>query len=128
MMQTALNVLQWTVRVVGVIQIILGLLFWTGNAVSLVPLHMLLGLIIVILLWVVAIMAWRAGVPPALPIVGLVWGAVTLWLGLTQAQIMPGSNHWIIQVVHLLLGLGALGQAEVLIQRMKRGQTSTLAA
>ncbi len=127
-MQGALNAIQWIARVIGLIQIILGLAFWTGNLDNLVPIHMLIGLIIVILLWIVAVMAFRAGVPPALPAVAIIWGILTVWLGLTQDQLLPGGMHWLIQVIHLLVGLGALGQIEAMIMRMKRGRTAMLGA
>jgi hypothetical protein len=37
-----------------VVQLALGVLFWTGNATGLVGLHMLNGIVIVLLLWVMA--------------------------------------------------------------------------
>jgi len=37
--------------------IVLGVLFWTGNALNLIGLHMLLGITLVLLLWALAIMA-----------------------------------------------------------------------
>ena len=40
-----------------------------------------------------------------------------LFLGLTQALLLNGSAHWIVQVLHLLVGLGAIGLAEMLTRR-----------
>jgi hypothetical protein len=34
--------------------------------------------------------------------------------------LLTGDFHWIIQVLHLLVGLGAIGQAEGLAARIKR--------
>ena len=42
---------------------------------------------------------------------------------MTQTQLLPGSWHWVIQVLHLLLGLGAMGQGEGLAARIKRART-----
>ena len=42
-MRITANVLRILVSAIGAIMIALGLLFWTGNAVALLPLHMLLG-------------------------------------------------------------------------------------
>jgi hypothetical protein len=36
---------------------------------------------------------------------------------MTQAQLLPGSFHWIIQVLHLLVGIVALGLADSLARR-----------
>jgi hypothetical protein len=56
----------------------------------------------------------------------IVWGVIVLVLGLTQTQLLPGDFHWVIQVLHLLVGLGAIGQAEGLATRIKNLRTSAL--
>ena len=53
-MKTATTVAQMLVRAAGLVLIVLGLLFWTGNALTLIPIHMLVGVALVILLWVLA--------------------------------------------------------------------------
>src|SRR5947209_4525179 len=118
-MQIATTVAHMLVRVIGVIVIILGVLFWTGNALTLIPLHMLLGFVLVLSLWVLAVLAARAGVQPGFVALAIVWGLIVLILGLTQTQLLPGAAHWVIQVLHLLVGLGAIGQAEGLAARIK---------
>jgi hypothetical protein len=65
-MQSAVTAVQMAIRVLGVIQIVLGVLFWTGNALGLVDLHILNGIVIVLLLWVMAGLAARAGVERSL--------------------------------------------------------------
>src|SRR5579884_2805745 len=60
-MNTAARVAQLTVRVVGLLALILGLLFWGGDARQLIPVHMLLGLIVVIALVVLAVAGMMAG-------------------------------------------------------------------
>jgi hypothetical protein len=47
--------------------------------------------------------------------------------GLTQAQILVGNLHWLIQIVHLLFGIGAMYLAlgiEKRSQQLKRGSQS----
>ncbi|MGH2470165.1 MAG: hypothetical protein ACRDGF_08830 [Chloroflexota bacterium] len=102
-MRIALTTSQWIVRITGVIQLALGALFWTGMALGLVPLHMLSGILLVLALWALA----------------GVWGVVVVAFGLNQAQVLTGSLHWIVEVLHLPLGLGAIGQAENLAARGK---------
>jgi hypothetical protein len=116
-LRTTLTVLQMLIRVIGTIMVVLGVLFWTGNAYSLVNVHMLLGLTLVILLWVVAGLAGRAGVHLALVGLAVVGGLAVPVLGLTQASLLSGPMHWLIQVLHLLLGIGAIGLAETLSRR-----------
>ena len=42
-------------RVCGALAVILGLLFWSGNLMNLIPIHMLLGILVVLSLWVLGI-------------------------------------------------------------------------
>ena len=119
-MKTTATVLQLLVRIIGPILIVLGVLFWTSNATNLIPIHMLLGITLVLLLWALAILVAVAGVHPGVVALALVWGLIVPILGLTQFQLLPGSLHWIVQVVHLLVGLGAIGLAETLARGVKR--------
>lgn len=110
----------------GVILIILGLLFWTGNAGALVPVHMLLGIALVLALWLLAGLAAIAGVNLGLVALAFVWGIIVPILGLTQERLLPNGAHWIIQVLHLLVGITAIALAQVLALRItsRRGQSS----
>lgn len=51
----------------------------------------------------------------------IVWGLLVLSLGLTQTRLLVDpSVHWIIQVLHLLLGIGALSFGEMIARRYRR--------
>lgn len=121
MMKATANVLRILVSAIGVVMIVLGVLFWTGNALTLINLHMLLGIILVLMLWVIAVMALAARVNPLLAVLGLVWGLIVLILGVTQFQLLPGSLHWLIQVLHLLVGLTAIALANILARQIIEG-------
>ena len=116
-MKIAATALQWLIRLLAVVQVILGVLFWTGNALTFIPLHMLSGLLLVLALWVQAGLALRGGVHFGLPAFAVVWGVFVIVLGMTQFSILPGDLHWIIQVLHLAVGVAAVGQAEALARR-----------
>jgi len=118
-MRSTVNALQMAIRVVGVVQLALGVVFWTGNALGLVDLHQLLGILLVLGLWTQAVLAYRAGVPAGLVAVAAVWGLIVPIVGLTQTSLLTGSAHWVIQVIHLLLGIGLLALAENLATRAK---------
>ncbi|HEU4900518.1 MAG TPA: hypothetical protein VFX88_23585 [Actinomycetota bacterium] len=118
-MRSTITGVQMFVRVAGVIQILLGLAFWTGNALGLVDLHQLLGILLVLALWTQAALAHRAGVPGGMVAGAAVLGLLVVIVGLTQRNLLPGSAHWVIQVIHLLLGIGLLGLAENLATRAK---------
>jgi hypothetical protein len=127
-MKTTTTVLQMLVRLTGLLQIILGLLFWTGNADALIPFHMLSGMVLVLALLGLAVIGAVAGVPGRFVALAIVWVVVVPVLGVTQERLLPGSAHWLIQVLHLLLGLGAIGQAENLARRIQAGRPTSLSA
>jgi len=107
-MQLATTIAQWTVRITGIIQVAVGLLFWNGRALPLLNLHMLIGMIFVLALWALAGLAARAGLRPVLVLLAVSWGIVIPVLGMTQQRLLPGPAHWVIQVLHLLVGLVAM--------------------
>ena len=112
---TMFSAARMTVRVVGLAMLILGLVIWTGSADGLVPVHMLLGIVLVLALWTIAVLALQAGTRPALPATAIAWGVLVAGFGMTQAQILPDDSlHVVIQVVHLVFGLVAIGLAEAL--------------
>lgn len=124
-MRAVLTVAQWMVRVTGVVQLLLGLLFWTGDARGLVPLHMILGILLVLALWLVAGLASQAGAPNGLALGAAVTGLILLGLGLTQDSLLPGGGHWLVQVLHLLTGLAAVGAGEALGARVRRARLAS---
>jgi hypothetical protein len=117
--RTATTIFQWLVRVTGLVQLALGLLFWTGSQLQLIPIHMLNGVLVVLGLWVLAGLAAAARVDLRWVALAAVWGVVTIVLGMSQATLLPGDLHWVVQVLHLLVGLGAIGQAESLARRTR---------
>ncbi len=109
------------VRLCGLVLIVLGVLFWLNVATSLEIVHILIGVVLVLGLWALAYFASQAGTPAGQVWLAVIWGVVLPVLGLTQAQVLPGDAHWVIQIVHLLLGIGAVGQAEALGARLRKG-------
>lgn len=119
-MKTATTVAHMTLRVSGLLLILLGLAIWTGRADAAVPVHEFLGFVLVLSLWTLAFFAARAGVSMGWVALAVVWGLIAPILGLTQEHLLTGDWHWTIQVLHLLIGLGAIGQGEALVVRMRR--------
>jgi hypothetical protein len=110
---SAFSAARMTVRGVGLVMLVLGLVIWTGSADGLVPIHMLLGIVLVLALWAVAALAFQAGTRPALPGIAIAWGILTIAFGLAQAQILPDAGeHLVVEVAHLFVGLVAIGLAE----------------
>jgi hypothetical protein len=106
----------WIVRVAGTLELVLGALFWTGHAYTYVPLHIIAGATIVLTLWTVAVLAVIARTHRALAVFGLLWGLALPAFGMRQATLLIGPMHWIVRVIHLLMGLAAMALAGTLGQ------------
>jgi hypothetical protein len=119
-MQATLTISQMLVRITGVLQLILGLLIWPGGAFNLISIHMLLGLVFVVSLWLLAAASTRAGIPVGMAAGVAVGGLVVLVLGMTQASLLQGSLHWVIQILHLVIGMAAVGSGEAIGGRLRR--------
>jgi hypothetical protein len=115
-------VTQILARLILVIQVVLGVLFWTGNAGSLVIVHIAVGLILVLDLWAAIVLGLRAGAPVGLAALALVWSIGMPIFGLIQTGLLPGSAHVVIQVLHLLVGVAAVGLVEGLANAPRRAQ------
>lgn len=122
-MKTAIVIAQMLVRLTGVILIILGVSFWAGRALTLLPVHKQVGYMFVLSLWALAALAARAGASAGSVGLALLWGLVVPVLGLTQDRLLVGDTHWMIKVLHLLVGVGAMGMAEGLAAGIRHTRT-----
>lgn len=106
------------VSLIGIALVVLGILFWTRHALTLLPLHMQLGALFVVCLWVLVGLGLYARVSPTFTLAVLVWSLIVLAFGMAQLRILPGPLHWIIQAAHLLVGLIAMGLGHALARRI----------
>lgn len=98
----------------GLLALILGLLFWTGSALNLISLHMLLGFLAVGALWIIGVAQALADSGSwMIAIVSIVVGALMVVLGLSQSSLIVGDFHWVIRIIHLLLGLLTIGMGHM---------------
>jgi len=120
-MKIANIVIQNVVRILGVILLVLGFLFWSGHHFDLIPVHMRLGEILVTLLWIIAAMGMRAGVKPGLVLGAMFYGLIVVAFAFRMGGLLPGAAHEVIRIVHFLFGLGAIGLVEMIGAKIKRG-------
>ena len=109
----------------GVLVTLLGLALWAGYGYSLLQLHMLLGVLVVLALWTLAAFAAKAGASPGRVALAVVWGLILPILGMTQTQLMVASAHWVIRLLHLLVGIGALAQGDRLARAVRARATGS---
>lgn len=117
-MRTLTLVLVWIVRVAGIVQILLGLSIWIGFGMRYLPVHIQIGFLVVAGLWGLAVLALIVRGRPAQAGFALVWGLALPAFGMAQPEILVGPYHWIIRVLHLLMGLIALGTADALAKHV----------
>jgi hypothetical protein len=118
-------ILRALISVLGICLVALGILFWTGHALSLMRLHMMLGGLFVLTLWGLTALGLMARGTRPLALVVLIWSLIVPALGVEQLQLLPGSDHWIIQVAHLLVGIIAMGLGHSLARRLGRAAVAS---
>ena len=118
-MLRVVRVAQLTVRLTGLLLLILGVLIWSGRT-ELVPSHAALGALFVLALWVLAILGFYSRAGMALSFRAAAWATLVLAFGILQTRMWPGPAHVYIRVVHLFIGIVAIGIGEMLAARIKK--------
>lgn len=119
---------QMILRAAVLLALILGIIFWINPGLpaqnqGLKDVHMLLGFIVVISLWVIGLAqgfvkgGGSFGLALGTFVVGLAVAIVGLW---QESWKDAGANVLLINVIHLLLGLCAVGFGEMIVGRTKR--------
>jgi hypothetical protein len=114
-----INLLRWIARIGGLLALVLGLML-SRVAPSALQIHMTLGVLVAVALAILG--GWAMAKAVSLPIarMSLIWAGATIYIGFAQGRLLPGDNHWIIEVLHALLGIGAIGFAEMLAAALTR--------
>src|SRR5947209_16545207 len=115
----AVRIIRVIAGVAGLGALTLGLLFWIAN-MNFIGLHMLFGLIVALSLLILGIVGVFTGGMRLLGAIGIVYALFVPVFGLTQATLLVGSLHWLIQTAHMLVGLGALALSGILSVRYLR--------
>ena len=119
----ALKVLLPMLRVCGGLLLLLGLIIWTGNGDGLIPVHVTIGVVLIVSLWTIAVIAARAGVSASTVALAIGWGVLVVVLGAVQEDLVTGEWHWTIQVLHLAVSMGAIWWGGHLVQLIRREAT-----
>lgn len=127
-MQKTVAVLQMLARLLGVVQILVGLAIWFGWAKPAVAFHSAIGSLFVLVVSIIAIIALFALSRRTLPLITLLIAGVTLWFGMAQTTLMVDNAHWAVRLAHLLVGLATLGLAEAMAKAVKRHRAAQSAS
>jgi hypothetical protein len=111
----------------GALLLVLGLIIWAGigDHEQLVAVHISIGVVLVLTLWTIAAIAARSGVPARTVSFAAAWGLLVVLFGLAQEDLLTGSWHWTIQVLHVAISMGAIWWGRRLVQLMRRAQSAS---
>jgi hypothetical protein len=110
-----IKLLQWFARIAGLGALVLGLML---SRIPTLNLHMTLGGIVALALAILALWALSARVRIPAAIAGLLWAAATIYVGMRRGRGTVG------EIIHVLLGIGAIGLAEMLAAAITRKRAS----
>src|SRR5256884_9889097 len=101
------RLLQIIVGIAGLCALVLGRFIWIANS-DLTDIHMLFGLLVTLGLLVMSIIALTASGLRIWGMVGIVYAIIVLIFGVSHSTMLVGHLHWLIQTLHLLVGIGAI--------------------
>lgn len=116
----AVAIISMTVRIPFMITVLLGLLLWIAQIPFLYPflniltqinltgIHILLGLVGSIALLVLGTIAIFAKGARLFGVGSILYTLLMVAFGMTQSSILVGNLHWLVQLAHLLIGIGAM--------------------
>src|SRR5690349_16011148 len=107
-----MKLLRMAIRIIVLVEVILGILFWLGAARGLTQLHVGLGFALVLCMLALAGIAVTRRAPIGLAVLVVVWALLLPVVGLGQLHVVSPAAHVAVQIIHLLLGLGAAGVSE----------------
>ena len=106
-------------RLLVAVQVVLGFAIWFGVA-TVTQAHIGLGSLFVLVMWIIALIALFALPSRTLPLITLALGGAIMWFGVAQRTMLIGPMHWTVRVVHLLLGISAMGLIEPMVKAIRR--------
>lgn len=113
--------LQMIIRLLWVVNLVLGILFATGNLGGLVRLHEGFGLVIAICLVILSILAIVRARAVGLGVAGILVAILLPVVGEGQLQVPGAGGHTVAEVIHVLVAIAAIALAEMLGVRLRRG-------
>ena len=126
----AIKISQMVLRAAFLLALILGIVFWINPSLpdksqGIQGIHMLLGITVVLSLWFIGLAQGRLkggsfGLALGTFIVGLAVVIVGLWQTSWKSPAGNSPTDELINIIHLLLGLTAVGFGEMIAARSKR--------
>jgi hypothetical protein len=87
---------------------------------ALMTMHMALGFLTVGALWVIAVAQAVNGGSWLIAASAVIVGAVTIYFGLIHATLMSDEFHWVVQTLHLTIGILTIGLGHMAAARYRK--------
>lgn len=116
-------------RLCGLLALIIGVLYWLQIVQGrIVDVHMMFGILMTLSLWILGFFILRApkGANVGLGIGAFVMGLIVIAVGVSQLMVpLAGDSieRAILRIVHVILGLGAMGMGESIARRYRQANT-----
>ena len=124
----AIRIIEWILRIAGLGALVLGLLIWFAQ-LNVISIHMLFGITVALTLLIVSLIAVFTRGMRLMGGIGIVYAFILPTFGLNQDLLLIGDLHWLIQIAHMLVGIGALALAGLIGQRYRNVmRTASIAA
>ncbi|MDQ3700224.1 MAG: hypothetical protein M3442_04795 [Chloroflexota bacterium] len=108
-------------RAGALVNLILGFAVWAGWAESMVLAHMVLGLVVIVAAWTLALPeATAPGGNRAVAVAAVVLGLLLPVIGMLQLSVEPGAAMWAMRALHVLTAIGIIGVGEAAVARRRR--------
>lgn len=104
---SAVRIIQIIAGLAGLGALGLGLYIWITDA-NVINIHMLFGLTVALGLLILSIIATTRKGLRVLGLVGIIYALILPIFGLTQSSLLIGDTHWLIQTLHMLVGIGGM--------------------
>ncbi len=123
---SGIRIIQIIVGIAGLGALLLGLTFWILH-INLINIHMLFGMLTALMLLILSILAISTRGIRWWGIAGVIYALLVPIFGLTQATILPGDLHWLIQIAHMLGAITLAGFMSNRYLAVKQGQSKVAA-
>lgn len=115
-MKITIRIFQIIAGVLGLSALTLGLLYWIAR-INLLNIHMTFGMLVALSLLVISILVLRTKETRIMGVIGIIYAIILPIVGVRQSTLLIGDLHWLIQTLHMLLGIGAFVYAGIMGKR-----------
>ncbi|WP_207229511.1 hypothetical protein [Ktedonosporobacter rubrisoli] len=121
---TTVWIIVWIARLAGIVALVLGLFFWI-TSIDVVNVHMIFGLMLALSLLILGIIMLCSRGARLLGVAGIGYAFLLPIFGLAQASLLMEHMHWLIQIAHLFVGIGAGALVQGISVRYRRLKLTT---